>query len=334
MRVLNRMIINIPVPIHSSLVARVADFVINSVWTIPRLIVEAHPNVVEDIVQISTSRVQDKLIWQGTCDGILSLKDAFRCIRPEMEDTRLWDWLSRIFNFHIDTTSIETIFLGCNGQWSPQVQGVLEAAIIHIINTVWFCRNRRRFENKNLTLLQHNFQKAPRIKEVVWLAPQLGWIQINTDGVAHGSPGFAGGGCIYRDSKGDYMGGFTAFFGVRDSLFAKLQATIMAVEIAQQKGWRDIWFECDSVMVVDIFNGKWSIPWRLANKWSRCMEWISSIRFKVSHIFRESNTCADRLTAFGVSFKVFTWWDVTPRIIFEKFNKNRLELPNYRYNFL
>ncbi|KAE9603369.1 hypothetical protein Lalb_Chr12g0209791 [Lupinus albus] len=78
--------LNIPASIHSSLVARVADFVINSVWTIHRLIVETFPNVVEDIVQISTSRVKDKLIWQGTCDGIFSLKAAFRCIRPDVED--------------------------------------------------------------------------------------------------------------------------------------------------------------------------------------------------------------------------------------------------------
>ncbi|KAF1888435.1 hypothetical protein Lal_00011206 [Lupinus albus] len=143
--------------------------------------------------------------------------------------------------------------------------------------------------------VKQNFPKAPRIKEVVWLAPQAGWIKINTDGAAHGSPGFAGGGCIYRDSNGDYMGGFADFFGVRDSLFAELQEAIMAVEIAQQKGWMDIWLECDSVMVVEIFNGKGTIPWR------------------------EGNTYADRLAAFGVSSKYQSW----KSLLSERFSPER-----------
>ncbi|KAF1877306.1 hypothetical protein Lal_00012077 [Lupinus albus] len=89
-----------------------------------------------------------------------------------------------------------------------------------------------------------NFQKAPRIREVVWLAPLIGWIKINSDGAAHGAPGFAGGGIIFRDFNGA-MGGFATIFGIKDSLFAELQATIMAIE----KGY---------------------VPWRLANKWHRC----------------------------------------------------------------
>ncbi|KAF1876299.1 hypothetical protein Lal_00029646 [Lupinus albus] len=223
-----------------------------------------------DIVQLNTSRFPDRLIWQGTNDRTLSLRADFQCLRPAAEvnswckrlwsyaippsksftiwrlyhhkmptddncKRELWEWLSRIFDFHIDLTSIESIFLGCNGKWSPQVHGVLEAAIIHTINTVWYCRNLWRFENKKISLMQaqlriklatslsgnhsklitnnsvdnfvilrefkvrQNFQKAPRIREVIWLAPIVGWIKINSDGAAHGAPGLAGGGCIFRD---------------------------------------------------------------------------------------------------------------------------------------
>ncbi|KAF1871923.1 hypothetical protein Lal_00012140 [Lupinus albus] len=73
---------------------------------------------------------------------------------------------------------------------------------------------------------------------------------------AHGAPGLAGGGGIFRDYQGAYIGGFAAFFGVKDSLFVDLKAAIMEIEIAHHKGWRNIWLECDSAMVVDIFNGK------------------------------------------------------------------------------
>ncbi|KAF1882206.1 hypothetical protein Lal_00038851 [Lupinus albus] len=49
-------------------------------------------------------------------------------------------------------------------------------------------------------------------------------------------------------------------FGITNSLMAEFKATMMAIEIAYLKGWRDIWIECDSALVVDIFNGKGKIP--------------------------------------------------------------------------
>ncbi|KAF1864431.1 hypothetical protein Lal_00021853 [Lupinus albus] len=124
-----------------------------------------------------------------------------------------------LFSICFNTVSIESLFLVCNGQWSPQVKGVLVAAIINTINIVWFCRNLKRFDDKKMTLVQ--------AKSRIMLTTSL-----------------AG-----NNSK-------------------------------------------------------------------------------------EGNTCADRLASFGVSSKVFTWWDVIPRFIFEDFNKNRLGLPNYRCNFL
>ncbi|KAF1876448.1 hypothetical protein Lal_00029796 [Lupinus albus] len=126
---------------------------------------------------------------------------------------KFWDWLSSIFNFHIETSSIDSLFLGCNGRWSLQVKGVLEATIIHTINTVWFCRNVSRFENKKFYVLQAKL----RIK----LA--------------------------------------TSFSGNNSALLTNNS-------IAYRNGRKDIWLECDYVFVVDIFNGKGNIPWKLANK--------------------------------------------------------------------
>ncbi|KAF1892197.1 hypothetical protein Lal_00036556 [Lupinus albus] len=57
-------ILRIPVSVQASLVAKVSDFVLNIVWTIPKVIAETFPNVVDSIVQLSISRNQDKLIWQ------------------------------------------------------------------------------------------------------------------------------------------------------------------------------------------------------------------------------------------------------------------------------
>ncbi|KAE9620126.1 hypothetical protein Lalb_Chr02g0160441 [Lupinus albus] len=74
-------LLNIPLSLQSALVAKVSDFVLNTLWTIPRVIAEAYPNVVEDIIQIHTSSRHDKLVWQGTSDGSLSLKAAFDYIK-------------------------------------------------------------------------------------------------------------------------------------------------------------------------------------------------------------------------------------------------------------
>ncbi|KAF1898284.1 hypothetical protein Lal_00033050 [Lupinus albus] len=42
-------------------------------------------------------------------------------------------------------------------------------------------------------------------------APQAGWIKINTDDAAHGSPDLAGGGCIFGDCTGNYRGGLGVY---------------------------------------------------------------------------------------------------------------------------
>ncbi|KAF1894302.1 hypothetical protein Lal_00004226 [Lupinus albus] len=76
------------------------------------------------------------------------------------------------------------------------------------------------------------------------------------------------------------------------------------------------------------------IPWRLANSWHRCLGWIASMNFKVSHIYREGNACADSLASFGAFSQMYTWWDDVPGFIFEDFNRNRLGLPTYKCYFM
>ncbi|KAF1877643.1 hypothetical protein Lal_00040360 [Lupinus albus] len=73
-------------------------------------------------------------------------------------------------------------------------------------------------------------------KEVVWLAPLPNSIKINFDGAAKGAPGLAGGGSIFRDHNGEFLGGFADFFGIKDALFAELQAALKAIQIAHHKG--------------------------------------------------------------------------------------------------
>ncbi|KAF1869367.1 hypothetical protein Lal_00018461 [Lupinus albus] len=156
---------------------------------------------------------------------------------------KLWDWLGRIFNICFNTDFIESLLLVCNRQWCPQVKGVLVASIINTINTVWFYRNSKRFEDKKLTLLQAQSR--------IMLA--------------------------------------TSLVGNNSNLLTNNSVS----NFRTKKGGRIFALNVILLLVVDIFNGKGVFPWRL----------ISLMRFKVTHIFREGNTCADRLADFGVSSK-------------------------------
>jgi len=45
------------------------------------------------------------------------------------------------------------------------------------------------------------------------------------------------------------------------------------------------------------------------------------------HIFREGNSCADKLASFGTSAQGLVWWDLIPSFIREDFFHNRYGLP-------
>lgn len=68
------------------------------------------------------------------------------------------------------------------------------------------------------------------------------WIKCNSDGVAKGSPGIASCGGIFLDYKAAVIDCFAANLGVTTSLFAELNGVILAIEIAEDRGWNNIWF--------------------------------------------------------------------------------------------
>jgi len=56
------------------------------------------------------------------------------------------------------------------------------------------------------------------------------------------------------------------------------------------------------------------------------------IRFRVVHIFREGNVCADKLTNLGfIHRETFHWYNRLPFSLFLEFFMNRYSLPMYRF---
>lgn len=89
---------------------------------------------------------------------------------------------------------------------------------------------------------------------LIWLIPSARWVKVNTDGASWGCLRHAVDGGIFRGSCGEYIGGFSAYFGIINSLYAELMAAILTIDHANIFGFRRLWLECDSMMVIQAFS--------------------------------------------------------------------------------
>lgn len=246
----------------------------------------------------------------------------------------LWNWLSAKLSYMIDLSTMEALF-SINRRFNSQVNDVLLDAIINLIWVVWTTRNHCRFNNKVLSigaaknlvistvslsgklssgtmsnsidefviLKQFNIDhhsRAPKIKEVVWLSPPCNWTKCNIDGAAQGSPGSSAYGGIFRGHNAAALGCFSCNLDCSTSLVAELSATMNAIEIANNRGWFNLWIDTDSILVLKAFNRQDFVPSRLQSRWKNRMVIAKRLSRQVTHIYREGNHCADKLANHGI----------------------------------
>ena len=60
-------------------------------------------------------------------------------------------------------------------------------------------------------------------------------------------------------------------------------------------GTTNFLLECDSPLVGVVFTTRTNVPLMLRNRWNTCLNYCGKIRFRVTHIFREGDACADKL---------------------------------------
>jgi len=168
---------------------------------------------------------------------------------------------------------------------------------------------------------------------VRWKFPSPGWVKINTNGVAKGYPGLATCGGIFRGSMREFIGDFSAFLEVQTALVAEFYGVIHAMEEAQKMGLTSVWLECDSALVCDAFTARTNASWMFRrNRRNTCLNFCGTIRFRVTHIFREGNVCADKLVNLGfIHRESFHWYNRLPYSLFLEFFMNRYSLPMYRF---
>jgi len=88
----------------------------------------------------------------------------------------------------------------------------------------------------------------------------------------------------------EFIGALSAFLEVQYALFAEFYGDIHAMEEAQKMGLTNVWLECDYALVCATFTSRKNVT---------CLNYCGKIRFRVTHIFREGNMCADKLANLG-----------------------------------
>jgi ribonuclease HI len=262
----------------------------------------------------------------------------------------LWEAVFSAFQCRVSTETWQSFFLqAMSVSFSEQIRILWKAAIHAVIWGVWTARNQWIFEGKSVDfrsvlslvwravseanrldigcmrncmddlLILRRFglrgrpSKAPVIKSVVWSPPAPGWIKVNTDGAAIGSPGVGGCGGIFRNCRAFVKGCFAIPLGQVFAFEAELLAASLAINFAWKYGWHRIWLESDSSYVVQLLSSRSEmVPWRVRQAWQRCIFQISQMDFQVSHIFREGNQVADMLSKHALELQADSWWFSAP----------------------
>lgn len=71
---------------------------------------------------------------------------------------------------------------------------------------------------------QVNLPVSKVIIPITWRKPLEGWEKLNTNGLALGNPGKAGGGDLIRDHNGDWIIGFSRSLGSTNNFIVELWA--------------------------------------------------------------------------------------------------------------
>lgn len=151
---------------------------------------------------------------------------------------------------------------------------------------------------------------------------------MNTDG-SFRNPNNAGFGGIFRDAENRFLGAFAFNVVVPSAIDAEVLAVIEAIRVAWVKRWTHIWLETDSTLVIKYFNSPKLIPWRLRVAWLNCLHLASQLSFRISHIYREGNTIADKLANYGAANDGSIWWMVLPGFVCTPYGNDQVSRISY-----
>ncbi|XP_071940080.1 uncharacterized protein [Coffea arabica] len=113
---------------------------------------------------------------------------------------------------------------------------------------------------------------------------------------------------------------------------AELKALMFGVRLAFASGYSNLHLESDSLVLVQIIQGKARCPWRLQGDLQDLLK-VSGFVRKVSHCFREANKLADRLANVGAdSGQTLTYHSLSdlPSLVRGDVSLDQLGVPSLR----
>lgn len=157
--------------------------------------------------------------------------------------------------------------------------------------------------------------KAPQIKEIIWQPPLALWIKCNIDGASKGNPETSACEGIFRNHEANMLYCFAKHLGNSTSYQVELCGIMIGIEIAHHNHWNQVWFETDSSLVILAIKSSNSIPWSLRNRWYNAMNYLKSMNYIITNIYREGNQVADILANYALNLDSGMVWQEVPLFI-------------------
>ncbi|KAL0453728.1 UNVERIFIED_CONTAM: putative ribonuclease H protein [Sesamum latifolium] len=136
--------------------------------------------------------------------------------------------------------------------------------------------------------------RAPLPKLIPWVPPNRKWWKLNCDGASKGNRGLAGAGGLARDCQGNLIFAFYDCLDVQTNTYAELFAVVRGLQLARERGCRQIWVETDAMAVLHLIQkdeGDWHIQMLL----TRLIVMRRGMNLLFTHVYREGNQPADFL---------------------------------------
>jgi len=166
---------------------------------------------------------------------------------------------------------------------------------------------------------------------ITWQRPPNNFLKLNVDGSAKNN--LVGAGGILRDSLGNWVAGFSAFIGFGNSLSAELWGIFKGIELAISLNCKNLIVETDSQVSKNLITTDTSLSHHpFSTLIENCRYLIMQLDdFKIQHVLREGNSCADALTNHGrINQLHLTVFDSLPPFLSLLFLHDLLEIGNIR----
>ncbi|KAI5667615.1 hypothetical protein M9H77_17468 [Catharanthus roseus] len=119
-------------------------------------------------------------------------------------------------------------------------------------------------------------------------------IILNVDGASKGNPGLAAAGGVLRRCDGTLIYAFSNSVIIILTLIQK-PFLLISVAMAIDMGYYSCSLQSDSIAMVSMINGSFSIPWRLDEILKHIYHLLSFHQFSIAHAYQEANTMPDAL---------------------------------------